>query len=892
MTTKSARRLLTDLHEMYGQSNAPLLYQLKKEIKNISQTTDESIVEYYNKLKRHWDDSEDLEPYPDFTYGVMSKCTCNLLKKVLEMASREKVITFLMGLDDSYDNLRTNILSMEPLPTINKAYSLVQQIESEKSFSKLVHNQAESSVMAVNRGKGQGNWNKPGDAKHWNVWTRDGAGAGTGTGTGKDGVGQPKKGKRWCDYCNKSGHTRDTCFILHLEQREKYNARFANQTGGSAHNVSKEDNLLMGDDDHSGFTITGTADSSKVDIDPKLFAAIYQQMMHFKQQGGHVQSDYSAINFAGNSLVTNAYTTIFKSPTSSWINDSGVTDHMSSAIHLFVNKKLLPKPIKVGLPDGTCKFVTLTGDVVINQHLVLYDVFYVADFKHNLLSVGKLLAANGYSVNFNIDGCVVQDHPHKVTVGVGIKEGGLYKLESHKDDKTWEHSSSQVSISSTSQNKVCTSDLALLHARLGHSSLSKMRHLDFVKSEGMDKFVCETCALAKMHKLPYKRSDSLAYSSFDLVHIDLWGPYKRPSLTGATYFLTIMDDHTRVTWTFLLKDKYKVFQTIKDYLAQIKTQFHKDVKIVRSDNGTEIVQQTCGRLFLDKGILHQKSAPGCPQQNGRVERKHKHLIETARALILFANLPKKFWGECLLAATHIINKLSSSVLSWQVPSELLFNKPVTYDELRIIGCLCFALSPGHSRDKFDPKARKCIMISYPFLQKAYKLYDLESHKIIISRDVFFHESTLPYKAGTPAATSFPREPLHVMDLHCAEEDSNPIVTNTILSPTNNTTHTPNTTCDITPDIPTNNSTHIHTTIPSNTSTTSPILNDNISTTSTNHINEVVSHASRTSARNVNVPARLQDCVCPILPRKTGPNPENFSTESSSFTAHKVLLSAS
>ncbi|XP_074318052.1 uncharacterized protein LOC141654836 [Silene latifolia] len=147
MTTKSARRLWTDLHEMYGQN---------------------------------------LGPYPDCTCGVMSKCTCNLLKKVLEMASREKVITFLMGLDDSYDNLQTNILSMEPLPTINKAYSLVQQIESQKSFSKLVLNQVESSAMAVNRGKGSGHWNKPSDAKHWNVWTRNGAG--TVASTGKDGA--------------------------------------------------------------------------------------------------------------------------------------------------------------------------------------------------------------------------------------------------------------------------------------------------------------------------------------------------------------------------------------------------------------------------------------------------------------------------------------------------------------------------------------------------------------------------------------------------------------------------------------------------------------------------------------------------------------------------------
>ncbi|XP_074297463.1 uncharacterized protein LOC141628189 [Silene latifolia] len=106
-------------------------------MKNMSQASDESIVVYYNKLKCHWDDIEDLEPSRDCTYGIMSTCTCNVLKKVLEMASREKVISFLMGLDDAYDNLKTKILSMDPLPSINKTYYLVQQIESQKSFSKL-----------------------------------------------------------------------------------------------------------------------------------------------------------------------------------------------------------------------------------------------------------------------------------------------------------------------------------------------------------------------------------------------------------------------------------------------------------------------------------------------------------------------------------------------------------------------------------------------------------------------------------------------------------------------------------------------------------------------------------------------------------------------------------
>lgn len=87
--------------------------------------------------------------------------------------------------------------------------------------------------------------------------------------------------------------------------------------------------------------------------------------------------------------------------------------------------------------------------------------------------------------------------------------------------------------------------------------------------------------------------------------------------------------------------------------------------MIRSDNGTEIIQESCRVLFLNKGIIHQRSIPGNPQQNGRVERRHKSLLETARTIRFHAGLPYKFWGDCVLTATHIINLLPSSVLKWK-----------------------------------------------------------------------------------------------------------------------------------------------------------------------------------------------------------------------------------
>jgi len=103
-----------------------------------------------------------------------------------------------------------------------------------------------------------------------------------------------------------------------------------------------------------------------------------------------------------------------------------------------------------------------------------------------------------------------------------------------------------------------------------------------------------------------------------------------------------------------------------------------------------------------------------------VERKHKHLIETDRAIRLHANLPLKFWGSCVLDATHIVNKLPTAVLYWASPYEKLYGKPPDYSELRVLGCLCYSLDTS-SRDKFEKKARRCIFLGYPAHQKAYSL---------------------------------------------------------------------------------------------------------------------------------------------------------------------------
>lgn len=159
--------------------------------------------------------------------------------------------------------------------------------------------------------------------------------------------------------------------------------------------------------------------------------------------------------------------------------------------------------------------------------------------------------------------------------------------------------------------------------------------------------------MARQSRLPFPPKTHTTTGIFELLHVDIWGPYQTTTHDNFKYFITLVDDFSKSTWTQLLSCKSNAFHVLKAFILMVENQFSTTVKTIRSDNGLEFTSNETTLFFQSKGIIHQKSCPYTPQQNGVVERKHKFILETARALLFQSKLPVKYWSECNLLP-HIL----------------------------------------------------------------------------------------------------------------------------------------------------------------------------------------------------------------------------------------------
>ena len=112
--------------------------------------------------------------------------------------------------------------------------------------------------------------------------------------------------------------------------------------------------------------------------------------------------------------------------------------------------------------------------------------------------------------------------------------------------------------------------------------------------------------------------------------------------TGFRYFVKFVDDYSRTTWLYLMKNRSESFSHFHAFCVKIHTQVHVSIQNLRSDNVKEYISEQFQSFILQNGILHQTSCVDTPSHDGIAKRRNRHLLENARTLLFQMHVPKHF----------------------------------------------------------------------------------------------------------------------------------------------------------------------------------------------------------------------------------------------------------
>nr|GFA04975.1 hypothetical protein [Tanacetum cinerariifolium] len=186
----------------------------------------------------------------------------------------------------------------------------------------------------------------------------------------------------------------------------------------------------------------------------------------------------------------------------------------------------------------------------------------------------------------------------------------------------------------------------------------------------------------------------------------------------------------------------KAFETFKFYKAEVENQKGKKIQIL-SDSGGEHFSIEFSSYCESQGLIHQRTAPYKRQQNGVAERKNKVLKDMINTMLISANLLKNLWGEALLTACHVSNRITAKKLKVS-PYEVWKGKKPNISYFRVWGYLAYYKVSLPNTSKLGPRGLKSIFVGYSKDPKSYRCLDLDSNVIVESRDIFFFENKFRY----------------------------------------------------------------------------------------------------------------------------------------------------
>ncbi|GJW18593.1 retrovirus-related pol polyprotein from transposon TNT 1-94 [Tanacetum coccineum] len=284
-----------------------------------------------------------------------------------------------------------------------------------------------------------------------------------------------------------------------------------------------------------------------------------------------------------------------------------------------------------------------------------------------------------------------------------------------------------------------------------------VRGLPSLKFE-KDIFV-SACQLGKVKFSHIPKSENTNMEVLHTFHMDLCGPMRVQSIKGKKYILVIVDDYSRFTWVKFLRSKDETLEFVINFLKQMQVGLNKTVRFVRTDNGTEFVNQVMSEYYEGVGIFYQKSVLRTPQKNGVVERRNRTLVEAARTMMIFSKAPMFLWAKVVATACYTQNRSLIHTRHNKTPYELVHDKKPDLTFFRVFGAMCYPTNDSEDLGKFQAKVDIGIFVGYAPSRKGYRIYNKRTHRLMETIHVTFDEMH-PAMCHLPYATKINASVVH------------------------------------------------------------------------------------------------------------------------------------
>nr|GFA50520.1 copia protein [Tanacetum cinerariifolium] len=240
----------------------------------------------------------------------------------------------------------------------------------------------------------------------------------------------------------------------------------------------------------------------------------------------------------------------------------------------------------------------------------------------------------------------------------------------------------------------CNADLEVAFRK------SKCYVRDLKGNDLLTDHLCYSCELGKAKQKSFQtKTTPSSKRRLQLLHMDLCGPMRVKSINGRKYVLVIVDDYSRYTWTHFLRSKDETPKVLIDFLRLVQRGLHAQVRIGRTDKGTEFLNKTLHAYFASEGILHQTSVARTPEQNVVVERQNRTLVEAARTMLSAAKVPLFFWAEAIATTCFTQNRSLTIPRHEKTPYHIINDRKPSVKFFHIFGSLCYIVRDGEHLDK-------------------------------------------------------------------------------------------------------------------------------------------------------------------------------------------------